>query len=368
MAISKQQLTQLQSQGLHWVEPENIGLNRRGGAGPTDHKALNFGNQTSMIPVFNEPVNESPFSARLSSSGDKVFLYEHEQLIDEAEAPQTPKFYALSTADGIPYSHIATLHSNKVLATTVLQTCVRYRNRDTSCQFCAIEESLKAGSTIAQKTPQQLAEVAQAAVQLDGIEQLIMTTGTPAGSDRGAAVLSACARAVKSVVDIPIQAQCEPPAEDHWFERLKAAGVDALGMHLEAVSEPVRKTIMPGKASVPLSRYMSAYTAAVEVFGIGNVSTYILAGLGDSEEQIVAMSLRLIEMGVYPFVVPFVPVSGTPLERAARPEPAMLSRIYETLGPALVARGIESEKLAAGCAKCGACSSQQRYEERTLHG
>ena len=97
-----------------------------------------------------------------------------------------------------------------------------------------------------------------------------------------------------------------------WFQRMKLAGVDSLGMHLEAVTPEVRARIMPGKAEVPVETYMEAFAAAVEVFGWGQVSTYILAGLGDSFDAIVSASDRLIELGVYPFVVPFVPIGGTP--------------------------------------------------------
>ncbi len=365
MSLDKQQITDIQTQGLRWIDPENMGLNRRGGAGPTDHKALCFEQQTSMVPVFSEQAHNSPFSAQVDASGSQVLIFEEDKLLGSASLPNTPRFYALNTADGIPYSHIATLHSNNVLATTVLQTCVRYRNRDTSCQFCAIEESLTAGKTIAQKTPAQLAEVAKAAVELDGIEQMIMTTGTPAGLDRGAKVLTACAAAVKQAVNIPIQAQCEPPADDIWFDRMKAAGIDALGMHLEAVTDRVRNKIMPGKATVPLSRYFSAYKAAVNVFGKGNVSTYILAGLGDTEEEILTISEKLIDIGVYPFVVPFVPVAGTPLANAPMADSAMLDRLFSKLGPAISARGINSSGQAAGCAKCGACSSLKSYESTT---
>ncbi len=368
MALSNHQLTQIQTQGIRWVESENLGLTRAGGAGPTDHKALSFDSQTSMIPVFNEQVQRSPFSARQDAGNEQVLIFEHEKLIAKAAMPGKPKFYELTTSDGVPYWKIATLHSKDVLATTVLQTCVRYRNRDTSCQFCAIEESLDAGKTIPHKTPEQLAEVARAAVELDGVKQMIMTTGTPKTLDRGAAVLVESARAVRALVDIPIQAQCEPPDDDIWFQRLKDAGVDALGMHLEAVSDRVRKAIMPGKATVPISRYMSAFKAAVEVFGRGNVSTYILAGLGDTEDEIMAMSMALVELGVYPFVVPFVPVAGTPLEHHPMPEADMLDRIFRQLGPALYRAGITSESLKAGCAKCGACSSLKSYEQEVAHG
>jgi radical SAM protein (TIGR04043 family) len=367
MSINKEHLTAMQAHGIRWVDLADQsqtakGLSRKGGAGPTDHKALSFNSQTSMIPIYSEQVNDSPFRAEFNAANDEVHIFEHDTLIDTAKVPAKPKFYDHQTSDGIPYWKIATLHSKDVLATTVLQTCVRYRNRKTSCQFCAIEESLENDKTIAHKTPEQLAEVAKAAVELDGVTQMIMTTGTPKGNDRGAAVLVESARAIRAVVDIPIQAQCEPPADDHWFQDLKDAGVDALGMHLEAVSDRVRKQIMPGKATVPMSRYISAYKAAVKVFGKGNVSTYILAGLGDTEEEILSVSEQLIELGVYPFVVPFVPVQGTPLENHAMPDKAMLNRLFSKLGPAIQAHGMGSDTLAAGCAKCGACSSLKSYE------
>ena len=105
-------------------------------------------------------------------------------------------------------------------------------------------------------------EVAKAAVELDGVKHMVMTTGTPPGSDRGAAILAESARAIKAAVDLPIQAQCEPPDDDIWFGRMKQAGVDALGMHLEVVTPDIRRRIMPGKAQVSLERYFAAFEAA----------------------------------------------------------------------------------------------------------
>ena len=126
---------------------------------------------------------------------------------------------------------------------------MRYGHAATKCQFCAIGESLRAGRTVARKTPAQLAE---------------------------------SARAIKDATGLPIQGQCEPPADFGWFPRLRAAGVDTLGMHLEAWDEDVRARIMPGKAEVPVSFYLEAFATAVAVFGRGQVSTYLLAGLGDT--------------------------------------------------------------------------------------
>lgn len=61
-----------------------------------------------------------------------------------------------------------------------------------------------------------------------------MTIGTPNTSDRGAASLTECATAIKAKVNLPIQAQCEPPDDFVWFDRMKSSGIDSLGMHLEA--------------------------------------------------------------------------------------------------------------------------------------
>ena len=270
----------------------------------------------------------------------------------------------MQTFDGVPYSQIAVLHGRDVLATTVLQTCIRYQSRTKTCQFCAIGQSLAAGRTVARKTPEQLAEVARAAVLLDGVKHMVMTTGTPATSDRGAAILSESAFAVKAAIDLPIQGQCEPPDDDVWFGRMKAAGIDALGMHLEAVTPAVRHRIMPGKASVPMERYLQAFAAAVPVFGRGQVSTYILAGLGDTAEAILSLSDTLVAMGVYPFVVPFVPISGTPLESHPAPSPAFMHSILGPLSAMLARAGLRSTDIKAGCGKCGACSALSTYERR----
>jgi radical SAM protein (TIGR04043 family) len=247
----------------------------------------------------------------------------------------------------------------------VLQTCIRYQSRTKTCQFCAIGQSLAAGRTIERKSPAQLAEVAKAAVELDGVRHMVLTTGTPPDNDRGAAILTESALAIKAAVDLPIQGQCEPPDDDAWFARMHDAGIDTLGMHLEAVTPSVRARIMPGKASVPLSRYFESFAAAVPVFGRGQVSTYILAGLGDTAEAILDMAEKLIGLGVYPFVVPFVPISGTPLESHPAPTPAFMDSILRPLSNMLRDNGIRATDIKAGCGKCGACSALSTYEGRT---
>ncbi|MFM0223538.1 MSMEG_0568 family radical SAM protein [Paraburkholderia dipogonis] len=362
-AQSRQLMTELQSAGLRLVSPDAGAASRRGGAGPSDHKAVTVDGVTIMVPVHTSTAWHSPFVAQTPDASGSSALLRGTIPIANISFPKAPRFYGMQTLDGVPYSHIAALHSADVLATTVLQTCIRYESRRKSCKFCAIGQSLAAGRTIARKTPEQLAEVARAAVLLDGVKHMVLTTGTPPTPDRGARILCESAFAIKAAVDLPIQAQCEPPDEDHWFARMKASGIDTLGMHLEVVTPALRERIMPGKASVPLARYMEAFRSAVAVFGRGQVSTYILAGLGDSAEAILAMSRELIDLGVYPFVVPFVPISGTPLEDHPAPTPEFMKSVLQPLGGMLNAAAMRSSDIKAGCGKCGACSSLSSYEE-----
>jgi radical SAM protein (TIGR04043 family) len=363
---TEQLINELQSFGARLVDARAGHESRRGGAGPSDHKAMTIDGMTVMVPVHTAPAFQSPYLIERPDAAGRSRVLRDDVVLGEVSFPHRPRFYDLSTADGVPYSKIAVLHGRDVLATTVLQSCIRYQSRTKTCQFCAIGQSLAAGRTIERKTPAQLAEVAKAAVDLDGVRHMVMTTGTPPGKDRGAAILAESAAAVKAAVDLPIQAQCEPPDDNAWFARMKAAGVDALGMHLEAVTPEVRARVMPGKAQVPMSRYFSAFRASVDVFGKGQVSTYILAGLGDSAEAILSTCETLVAIGVYPFVVPFVPISGTPLESRPGPSPDFMHAILQPLAVMLQAGGLRATDIKAGCGKCGACSALSTYERR-LH-
>jgi len=178
-------------------------------------------------------------------------------------------------------------------------------------------------------------------------------------------VLADSAAAIKSKTGLPIQGQCEPPADFTWFSRMHAAGVDALGMHLEAWDEEVRRQIMPGKAEVPVSFYLEAFTAAVAEFGRGQVSTYLLAGLGDTVEGLLEAARVLIGIGVYPFVVPFVPVSGTPLAEHHPPPADFMRAVLQPIGDWLTEASMTSDTVKAGCTKCAACSTLSTFEKQS---
>jgi radical SAM protein (TIGR04043 family) len=327
-------------------------LHRRSGAGPSDDGHWVLQGLPASVPI--KP--DSPWAR--SQEG----VLTRNGIVVEAElAPiDRPRFYDLETADGVPYEQIARLHGRHVLATTVVQTCVRYADEQTRCRFCTIEESLRAGTTTQVKRPAQIAEVAEAAVRLDGVRQLVMTTGTSNGPDRGARHLARCVAAVRAAVPgLPIQVQIEPPGGLGWIERLREAGADAIGIHIESLDEDVRRHWTPGKATVSIERYEVVWTEAVRVFGRNRVSTYLLIGLGENPDQLVSGAKKLIAMGVYPFVVPFRPLAGSLAHADGVPAPShdLVADITDRVGAALRKAGMRGVNQGAGCAACGACSA-----------
>jgi radical SAM protein (TIGR04043 family) len=336
--------------GLRAVPP----VRRRAGAGPSDdgHWRL-AGGDAATLPVAPGSPFELDAAGRLTREGVVV----EDAMVEPIDRP---RFYDRATAAGTPYERLARLHGTGVLATTVVQTCIRYAEESTRCRFCTIEESLRSGATTQVKRPDELAEVAAAAVELDGVEQMVMTTGTSNGPDRGARHLARCVEAVRERVPfLPIQVQIEPPPELAWIDRLREAGADAIGIHVEALDPAVRERWTPGKATVSLERYEEAWTRAVTAFGPNRVSTYLLVGLGEDPDELVAGAQRLIAMGVYPFVVPYRPLRGSlaHADGVPAPDPATLMDVTARVAGALRAAGMRGADQGAGCAACGACSA-----------
>ena len=343
-------ITELQSKGLRVERPFET---RRGGAGPADAGMIWVEGVAVTVPVGASYVAGSPFVLRREDEGWGI--YRDGARVATADPLERPRFYDLATADGVPYWKIALLHLDS-LASTVLQTCTYWGTSD-QCAFCGIELSLQADRTIAVKRPDQLAEVAVAAKELDRVVDVTLTTGSTAAPDRGARYLGRCARAIKQATGLPIEGQFEPPADLGVLDEVHDDGLDSVGMHVESFDPEVLARIAPGKARTGIDGYFRAWERAVEVFGAGQVSTYVILGMGEDPELTVDGCRRAIDLGVYPFVVPLRPVPGSLMGDCMPPTADYMDRVYRQVAPYLVARGLGSGDVRAGCARCQACSA-----------
>src|ERR1700753_83804 len=114
-ASTASMINELQSFGLGLADPKAGAASRRGGAGPSDHKAVTIDGRTLMVPVHTASAWQSPFVADAPDARGVSRLRRGARTIGEIRFPHQPRFYALQTLDGIPYSHIATLHGADVL-------------------------------------------------------------------------------------------------------------------------------------------------------------------------------------------------------------------------------------------------------------
>jgi radical SAM protein (TIGR04043 family) len=343
-------ITELQSKGLRVERPFET---RRGGAGPADAGMIWVEGVAVTVPVGASYVAGSPFVLRREDEGWGI--YRDGARVATADPLERPRFYDLATAEGVPYWKIALLHLDS-LASTVLQTCTYWGTSD-QCAFCGIELSLQADRTIAVKRPDQLAEVAVAAKELDQVVDVTLTTGSTAAPDRGARYLGRCARAIKQATGLPIEGQFEPPADLGVLDEVHDDGLDSVGMHVESFDPEVLARIAPGKARTGIDGYFRAWERAVEVFGAGQVSTYVILGMGEDPEVTVDGCRRAVDLGVYPFVVPLRPVPGSLMGDCMPPSADYMDRVYRQVAPYLVARGLGSGDVRAGCARCQACSA-----------
>jgi radical SAM protein (TIGR04043 family) len=330
-----QLITALQSTGLRVEVP--IGA-RTGGAGPADAGMLYIEGVQTTVPTSAVYVESSPYALRGEDDGG----------------------WAVYEGSGIPYWQIALLHLDSV-ASTVLQTCAYWGNDD-QCAFCGIGVTLANGRTIAKKTPAMLAEVAVAARDLDGAVDATLTTGSTATPDRGALYVGRCGGAVKAASGLPVQVQFEPPADLDVIDRVADMGVDSVGIHVESFDPQVLARVAPGKARWGLDAYFTAWERAVAAFGPGQVSTYVILGMGEDEQVTVEGCKRAIDIGVYPFVVPLRPVPGSLMEDLLPPPKEAVEAVYRQIVPYLALRGMSASGVAAGCARCQACSGLGAFE------
>jgi radical SAM protein (TIGR04043 family) len=347
---------ELQAAGVR-IEPGSIGGTgaRDGGAGPAEGITLFIRDLVATVPVGALFVARSPFTLgdadatvpglRLRREGVEVGRFRL--------APE-PEFYSRFTSDSVPMKQVALRHGFKAIGSTVVQACAR---NDDACRFCGIALSRKSGATVARKTPAQLAEVSVLALQ-EGFSHFVLTTGTVNFDDCGISALEPCARAIKEATGgrMKVHVQFEPPSDEAWIGKV-AEVADSAAINIECFDEPTLCRVAPGKAAAGLKRYEAAWSLAVESFGEGQVTSFIIAGLGESRQSVLDGCELLCSMGVFPFVVPLRPIPGTPLGSASPPGAEVMMNLFRDATRIIERHGLSADTCAAGCVRCGACSA-----------
>jgi len=121
-------------------------------------------------------------------------------------------------------------------------------------------------------------------------------------------------------VAVPISVSCQPLRPKEMREILDA-GVDRIGIPLDAATEELFNKVKGPMAGGPYlwKEQRETLKEAVQVFGRGRVSTHLIVGLGETEEEMVETIQWCVNLGIYPGLFAFTPVFGTALENQPQP-------------------------------------------------
>lgn len=151
-----------------------------------------------------------------------------------------------------------------------------------------------------------------------------------------------------------ISIEFAPPSDLGKLAEMKDSGVTNIIMNLEIADPKLRKEICPGKSGITYAKYYEAFKRGVELFGRGQVSSVLIAGL-QPYDDIIAECEKMTAVGVFPTIMPFRPFDDSELSGRSMCDPDEYIRISEILGKMLRDRGLAPAAMQ-GCTKCGGCS------------
>lgn len=150
--------------------------------------------------------------------------------------------------------------------------------------------------------------------------------------------------------DKPISLMSILPPEN-YLPAFKEAGLEEVAFNMEVADDDLAKSLMPGKRSNPKTAYYSAFSKAIEVFGIGNVRSALLVGF-DKEAELINEVRNLASVGVIPCLSVFRALNKSTFSSRIPPDNKTLRRIYEECSELLKTDGGTIHELGPKCVQC----------------
>ena len=308
-------------------------------------------NSNRLIPVFvlnGKYSNNTPY--HLVKTGSHYEIWKGDEVFTPVTLMPRPKYYDQLTSDGVPMYKIAYIGEPGLFRTAVNQVC-DYVRMGKACKFCAVTNWWDASL---EKTSTQLAETARAAFNEGVIEDMFITTGTLLTDGRGIEGILEALKQIQSVgVNVPVEAQFQPPEDYDYLAALKEAGVVTVSCNVETFDEGLRPWLLPAKGQVPISKYVETWKKCLDLFGPNEVFNTIVVGIGESDESI----LRGVEMaashGVITLTEPLFAAPESALADVTPPVPERMMRIYDGCAKIFSKYGLSPFGAGAGCAKAG---------------
>ncbi len=334
-----------------------IDFGRKGGAGPLGGRYFILDDNKSLVNValWNNKEKTNLLLGERKGDFFEVYDNKNQRFFGNLKLVQNPKFYSQKTTDGIEMRKVALVHGIDCLASTIYQKCVYWACGE-PCTFCGIELSLQYDTTIEEKNAKQMSEVITEAKKEGRCSHMTLTSGTDENIDKGANRYIELLKGIKKDhPDLPLHVQIEALEDLNYINKLKEAGADSIGIHIEVLDDSLRREITPGKFSISYEVFEKNWKHAIEIFGKNQVSSYVLTGFGESRAKFIENVEKVISIGVIPYITPVRSIPGK------RDLPITnhndLLQIYRDSAKLMKQYGVNPLENKAGCVKCGGCSA-----------
>lgn len=149
--------------------------------------------------------------------------------------------------------------------------------------------------------------------------------------------------------EIPIGISLNSPSKINLID-LKNSGVSEMRLNLEVANSQMAQKLMPQK---PYYDVVESIKYACDIFGKGKVSSNIIIGLGESEDEILNTVDMLAEIGAVATLYPFEPIENieTPF---IRPSEDLLYRLAIEHKKILESHNLDPMGLETMCCSCTA--------------
>lgn len=293
-------------------------------------------------PVLENFSRSSPYLLDLQDNAFVITV--GASVLQHVTLPFRPAYYDRETSAGTVMSRVGILQGDRL--TISLTNFCKFWGTSDVCQYCSI--GLNGNNDEFYKSVADIAETAVAATEEGVANHIAINAGGLRGKDSGAKIYARVARGLREKVTVPIAAQLLPPEDLDFVNLLREAGYTEATYDVEVFDWDSNAAISPGKANIGLAHYLATLKRAVEVFGVGNVSSNLIAGLESAESAARGVSL-FTSMGVVPKLIVFRPLDGTPLADRRPPSVREMIDIYERCHAAAAANGMY---LGPKCNEC----------------
>ena len=226
------------------------------------------------------------------------------------------------TASVLGLSHIVSFDEPTCAYVMIGERCTR------DCAFCAQARSSAApGDKLSRVTwpefsARDVAEALRAAADEGKVQRACaQVVGTPGAFERSIAAVKLLRSAVGP--DAPVSVSYSATARFEQVAALMEAGAERVALPIDACNEQLYRDIKGGH---DISRALSLIHECARRFP-GRVSTHLIAGLGETEEDVVSLAASTCQQGVTVGLFAFTPLAGTRLADRQSPDLGSYRRI-----------------------------------------